>query len=105
MTKETPVKTEAVNLCRRFPTLPARTLARMLHRDHPQLYTTIESARTTVRGIMGLAGPSNARKAVADIVRPKHAQTPHAYCACSGAVAIVICHDAKALVGGNSICQ
>jgi len=36
MTKETPVKTEAVNLCRRFPTLPARTLARMLNRDHPR---------------------------------------------------------------------
>jgi hypothetical protein len=71
MTKETPVKTEAVNLCRRFPTLPARTLARMLNRDFPQLYPTVERARCTVRDVMGLRGPSNLRKSVADIVRPK----------------------------------
>ena len=71
MTKEPLVKNEAVNLCRRFPTLPARTLARMLNRDHPQLFPTIERARCTVRDVMGLRGPSNARKAVADIVRPK----------------------------------
>lgn len=71
MTKEAPVKTEAVNLCRRFPTLPARTLARMLNRDHPHLFTTVERARTAVRNVMGLLGPSNQKRAVADLVRPK----------------------------------
>ena len=52
MTKEPLVKNEAVNLCRRFPTLPARTLARMLNRDYPQLFPTIERARCTVRDVM-----------------------------------------------------
>jgi len=71
MTKETPVKTEAVNLCRRFPTLPARTLARMLHRDFPQLYPTIERGRDAVRKVLGLVGQSNLRSSVAELVRPK----------------------------------
>jgi predicted phosphodiesterase len=71
MTKETPVKTEAVNLCRRFPTLPARTLARMLHRDFPQLYPTIERGRDAVRKVLGLVGQSNLRSSVPDLVRPK----------------------------------
>ena len=42
---------------------------------------------------------------VADMLCSKHAKTPHAHCTCCGAVAIVISHDAKALVGGNGICQ
>jgi predicted phosphodiesterase len=71
MKKETPVKTEAVNLCRRFPTLPARTLARMLHRDFPQLYTTIERGRDAVRRVLGLRGTSEMHQSVAELVRPK----------------------------------
>ena len=42
---------------------------------------------------------------VADIDCPKHAKTPQTHCTCCSAVAIVICHDAKAFVGGHGICQ
>lgn len=65
------VKNEAVKLCERFPSLPSRTLARMLNRDHPHLFPTVERARGEVRRVFGLRGPSGMRSCVPSLVRPK----------------------------------
>lgn len=55
-------KQVAEELCKRFPNLPARTLARMLHRDHPALFATPERARSDVRFVFGINGERNRQR-------------------------------------------
>jgi predicted phosphodiesterase len=65
-------KTVASSLVSKHPNLAARTLARMLHKEHNALFPTIERARSMVRYCLGLKGrqqrsnathPRTARKA------------------------------------------
>ncbi len=46
----------AAELVAANPSLPARTLARMLKRDHPKLFTSVERARSEVRRVLGVNG-------------------------------------------------
>lgn len=46
----------AEKVCRRYPDMPARTLARKLHEDNPALFPTIEDARRSVRVVFGVCG-------------------------------------------------
>lgn len=63
------VKNEAVKLCKRFPSLPARTLARMLNRDFPQLFPTVERGRDAVRHALGIHGKKKAYAGVESLKR------------------------------------
>ena len=72
--KEPLVKNTAQKLIERHPSLPARTLARMLNRDHPMLYPTVERARSAVRTIVGTNGDTNRALALPELVRePRNA--------------------------------
>lgn len=52
-----------IDLCKRFPKASNKTLARRLANDYPQLFTDIESARSTVRYARGNVGKHNQGKA------------------------------------------
>lgn len=62
MSKDTAIGLAARQLVAKHPDLPARTLARMLNREHPQKFPTVEGAREVVRRIMGLKGAKEAAK-------------------------------------------
>lgn len=47
------------------PTLPSRTIARMLREDHPELFESIEAARNAVRRYRGNIGKTH-RKTISD---------------------------------------
>jgi len=59
---------------KRFPDTPARTLARKLFAEHPEIFTSIESARDNVRLVLGVMGEGK-RERVTDktLYRPKRA--------------------------------
>ena len=40
----------------KYPDLPSRTLARLLHKQHPEIYVSVELARTAIRVMRGAHG-------------------------------------------------
>ena len=46
----------------KYPNLPSQTLANKLFADHPEVYNTIDSARSAVRYYRGQAGKNNRKK-------------------------------------------
>lgn len=46
----------AQQYCREYPSVPNLTLARMLYRDNPKVYSHVEHARTLIRGYRGANG-------------------------------------------------
>jgi hypothetical protein len=59
MKKPNHVQEAATQLVAEHPELPARTLARMLHKADPMLFPTIEQARSAVRIVLGVHGEHN----------------------------------------------
>ncbi|HUU93153.1 MAG TPA: metallophosphoesterase [Phycisphaerae bacterium] len=53
---------EARQYCQKYPTSSNLQLARMLRRDNPRLFSSIESARTAVRYYRGACGKANLKK-------------------------------------------
>lgn len=54
----------------RFPDTPNRTLARMLHKEHPNAFPSLEPARSVIRALRGADGTYH-RKADVSHARPK----------------------------------
>ena len=48
-----------------YPDMPIRTLAKLLRKDHPKLYATIDTARASVRYYRGRTGSAH-RRVLAD---------------------------------------
>ena len=70
MSKETAVGRIAKALIDEYPTAGSLTLAKRLHRDHPEHFPTVEHARTIVRQRRGVNGVKN-RRAMTDLLRVK----------------------------------
>jgi predicted phosphodiesterase len=49
----------AVDACRKFPDMPTKTLARMLHKKQPKVFPTLSRAYQAVRGARGNCGARN----------------------------------------------
>jgi hypothetical protein len=50
----------------RFPNLPSRTLARVLFSECPEMFLSVESARSAIRHLRGTAGERH-RKQLKDL--------------------------------------
>lgn len=46
----------AIEYIRRYPKLPKRTIARIMHAEHPTMFTSIDNARTIVKDYSGANG-------------------------------------------------
>lgn len=46
-----------------YPSFPALTLARLMHKEHPEVYKSIEAARSSLRHVQGKNGESNRNSA------------------------------------------
>src|SRR5688500_16936564 len=57
------VKQAVIELLKKYPDAPARTLAKRLHDDNPALFPTIDRARSSVRYALGQMGARNRRRA------------------------------------------
>lgn len=68
MAKRSAARDKAVEVCRQFPDVPSRTLARQLRRDEPKLFPSVERARDHVRLIRGANGKK--RRHQADAPQP-----------------------------------
>jgi len=53
---QTLVGVETEKYCRKYPTVPNRTLSRMMHKENPKLFTSVEQARNAVRLYRGTHG-------------------------------------------------
>lgn len=58
-----PLGEEVINYCEKFPTAPDLTLAKIIYRDHPKLFTDVEHARTRIRYYRGHAGKKDRKSA------------------------------------------
>ena len=47
------------DLVKKFPDAPALTLAKTAYKQHPEMWSTLETCRTMVRGILGTHGKQN----------------------------------------------
>lgn len=56
------IGTVALEALEKYPNLPSQTLANKLFADHPEIYNTIDSARSAVRYYRGQAGKNNRKK-------------------------------------------
>lgn len=65
-------RAEIVKALKKYPGMPARTMARMLHKGDPALFPSLESTRSLIRVVTGTSG-ENKRKAIVDksLFRPK----------------------------------
>jgi predicted phosphodiesterase len=65
-------RAEIVKALKKYPGMPARTMARMMHKGDPALFPSIESTRSLIRVVTGTSGESK-RKAIVDksLFRPK----------------------------------
>lgn len=63
MTRETAIGKAAREACEKFPDEPSRTVARMLAKDRPKLFPTIEKARAAVRHVRGNVGEARRKDA------------------------------------------
>lgn len=61
--KQTTAGELAQQICRKFPKAGSLTLAKRLHREHPEVYSSVEAARTTVRYYRGQHGAADRTKA------------------------------------------
>ena len=68
MLKPTKAHRLAAALIDEYPTAGNLTLAKRLHRDHPEYFETVENARSILRYIKGSNGPTN-RKYMQDVSR------------------------------------
>jgi predicted phosphodiesterase len=56
------IGTVTIEALEKYPNLPSQTLARKLFVDNPEIYNTIDSARSAVRYYRGQAGKNNRKK-------------------------------------------
>lgn len=70
MRQPTKLRELAYRLMDEYPTAGSLTLAKRLHRDHPEYYETVEHARTIIRIIRGASGTKQ-RRLLGDVSRVK----------------------------------
>lgn len=68
--KPTKAREIACNLIDEYPTAGSLTLAKRLHRDHPEWFETVEHARSIIRIVRGVHGVKS-RKELVDLSRVK----------------------------------
>jgi len=68
------LKNLAVDYINTYPDWPNRTLAKLMRNEHPDIFTSIESARFSIRAYKGLAGEKNMRALKITNPHPKSSQ-------------------------------
>jgi hypothetical protein len=56
------IGTVTIEALEKYPNLPSQTLARKLFVDNPEIYSTVDNARSAVRYYRGQAGKNNRKK-------------------------------------------
>ena len=64
--QQTPALTYLMKLIGQFPDAPALTLAKRAYREHPELWTDLEGARTAIRRLLGNHGNKDRNRGVKD---------------------------------------
>lgn len=65
----TPTQQIATEFLRKFPTTHTKTLATMIYREYPQMFTSVEGARSIIRGLRGANGKRNIPVKIKEFVR------------------------------------